>query len=196
MSTRRFNLRPHHLFGFKYPKLLLLLITVFLSYFIFSRYDFSVWFDALGISPYAAIFIAGILFPFGFTAPFSIGLFLTLPTPSLLVASLIAGAGAVLSDLFIFSFIRLSLMDEFEELEHTETFKTLRYLIDTEFSAKMRNYLLYIFAGLVIASPLPDELGVPMVAGLTSLHKGGFILLSFILHSAGIFALLYAHLFF
>lgn len=196
MSMRRLNLKAHHFFGFKYLKLSLLALFVFLAYFIFSWYDPVTPIIERGFSLPLLVFIAGVLFSFGFTAPFAVGLFLTLPITHIITASLIAGVGSLVGDLFIFLFIKMSLMDEFIELEHTTPFRAIRHLIRSKFSAHVRNYFLYIFAGIIIASPLPDEIGVTMLAGLTSLHKVKFALLSFILHSAAIYLLLAASVFF
>lgn len=192
----RFNLKRKHFFGFKYPKLCLLFIFIFVAYFLFSWYDIGAKLTGSGISLYLLLFLAGILFPFGFTAPFAVGIFLTVPIPNIWYASLLGGLGAVISDLLIFYVIRASLMDEFLELEHTHAFKSVKELIDSRFSAHLRNYLLYIFAGILIASPLPDEIAITMLAGLTSLKRTGFAFLGFLLHSLGVFLLLAANTYF
>ena len=92
--------------------------------------------------------------------------------------------------MLIFHFIRFSFMDEFLRLERTKTFKGIAYLFDEVFHKKARMYLLYAFAGIVIASPLPDEMGVMMLAGLTKIKAGKLAIISFILNSLGILILL------
>ena len=58
--------------------------------------------------------------------------------------------------------------------------------IKINFSRRFRIYLLYAFAGLIIASPLPDEVGVMMLSGLTSINTKTMILISFLFNSLGI----------
>ena len=49
---------------------------------------------------------------------------------------------------------------------------------------------MYAFAGILIASPLPDEAGVTMLAGLTKISVKSLALISFILNTLGIIILL------
>jgi hypothetical protein len=104
--------------------------------------------------------------------------------------ALISALGAVLADIIIFKTIRFSFMDEFKRLEKTPAFEFMEKEFHKDFRAHVRNYLLYIFAGLIIASPLPDEVGVIMLAGLTRIRSLLFISLSFILHTIGIAVIL------
>jgi len=46
------------------------------------------------------------------------------------------------------------------------------------------------YLGILIASPLPDEAGVIMLAGLTKIKSNVFAILSFSLNTAGILILL------
>src|SRR3989344_5674815 len=50
----------------------------------------------------------------------------------------------------------------------------------------------YIFGAAVIASLLPDEIGLSFLSDLPDFKLAPFAIISFILHSAGIFVLLYA----
>ena len=179
------------LFKFKYPKLAILLIIILFSYILFSNGIVQESLSNLGDFGYISIFIAGILFAFGFTAPISIGLFITLPFENILVASIIGGIGAMIGDMLIFYTIRISFMKEFESLKNTRIFKSIIIEIEKDINKKIRNYLLYIFMGIVIASPLPDEIGVTMLAGLTKIKQKYLILISFILNTIGIFLIIY-----
>ena len=56
---------------------------------------------------------------------------------------------------------------------------------------KLRHYLAIIFAGLVLASPLPDEIGVPlMVIAYHKLSTKSFAALAFVLHTFTLFIIL------
>ena len=52
---------------------------------------------------------------------------------------------------------------------------------------KFVKYLMLGFAGLIIASPLPDELGITILATSRNISELTFIALSFVLNTLGIF---------
>ncbi len=178
------------LFKFKYLKLALLIIAIISAYIIFTNpnaYDFL---SALGFLSYFGVFIAGILFSFGFTAPYSVGFFLLYETENILLAGIIGGLGAMLADLTIFSIIRFSFMDEFNKLKKTRLIKKLSAITERNYIRQIKIYLAYIFAGIIIASPLPDEIGVTMLSGLTKIKPLTLSIISFILNTIGIIVLL------
>jgi uncharacterized membrane protein YdjX (TVP38/TMEM64 family) len=49
---------------------------------------------------------------------------------------------------------------------------------------------MYAFAGILIASPLPDEAGVIMLAGLTKIKTWALAIISIILNTIGILIML------
>ena len=49
---------------------------------------------------------------------------------------------------------------------------------------------MYAFVGILIASPLPDEIGVIMLAGLTKINFKILAIISFILNTLGILIIL------
>jgi len=140
---------------------------------------------------YVGMGIAGILFSLGFSAPFSVGFFIVSQPSSLLLATIIAGIGSVIGDMIIFKTIKFSFMEEFNELGNEKIVKTIGNAIKNNKSLLIRHYFLYIFAGILIATPLPDEIGVSMLAGLTTIKPLKLALISFILHCIGIFLILY-----
>ena len=178
------------LFRFRYPKLFLLLVFSILSYYIFASPEVKNQISSLGQISYFGIFIAGMFFSFGFSTPFAIGFFLTLMPENIYLASFVGGLGAMLSDLFIFKIIRFSFMDEFKRLRKTKPIVEINRLLSTNLLAKTKTYLLFIFAGIILSSPLPDELGVSMLAGLTKIKSHILGIISFILNSIGIFLIL------
>jgi len=182
--------KMRRLFKFRYPKLTLLVAIVILAYIIFSDERTSLIigsFDELG---YLSSFLFGLLFSFGFTTPFSVGYFITAQTQNVFISAIIGGFGALLADLFIFKLIKISFMDEFRRLEKTQPLKEMIYLADKDLSIRVRHYLLYILAGLIISSPLPDELGITMLAGLSHIKAGKLALISFIFNTLGILLML------
>lgn len=179
----------------QYPKLILLAISIVLSYVLFREHFFSQIAVALNSHGYVAIAFAGFLFSYGFTAPLAVGFFVELaPQVNIFVAAIIAGFSALLSDILIFHFIRTSFQDEFDRLKLTFIFKKLHQLINYHLGEQIKKYLLFTAAGFLIASPLPDELGVSLLSGFTSIDKRAFVTISFFLNTLGIWVILaFAH---
>ncbi len=178
------------LFKFKYPKLTVLIIAIIAAYYIFSSEKNSFFMSSLNSLSYFGYFIAGLFFSFGFTAPFAVGFFVTAQPESIIIASLISGFGALIADLLIFKLIKFSFMDEFNKLEKTKPIKEVVSLINNKVSCKIKVYLLYVLAGIIIASPLPDEIGVTMLAGLTKIKATIFSLISYLMNTTGILIIL------
>jgi|SRR3989344_2719656 len=176
-------------FHFHYRKILLLIILTTFAYIIFRNPEVQIFVSSLGKLEYLGVFIAGILFTFGFTTPFAVGFFIILNPVNPLLVAVIGGAGALLGDIIIFSVIRFTFIDEFERLEKTKVIKTIRKEINLHLSHRARLYFLYTLAGLIIASPLPDEIGVTMLAGLTHIKLRGIAIISFVFNSIGILIL-------
>lgn len=110
----------------KYPKLIFLCFSILLAYFLFQGDFFKDFANKLNGHGYISIFLAGFLFAYGFTAPFSVGFFVSLaPQVNILIAAPLAGFGALLADLFIFRFIRSSFSDEFDKFAEARQTKTL-----------------------------------------------------------------------
>jgi len=177
------------IFGFKYPKLFLLLLMIILSYIIFQN-DKFVSFLSINQVSYPWIFIFGILISFGFTAPLAITYFIFLNPANIFLTAFIASIGSVIADYLIFHAVRISLIDEFEKFEHTKPFKEFHKLFNTHHPTKIKTYIFYVFIGIVIASPIPDEIGITMLAGLSKIKQSILLPLSLLLHFAGIYLIL------
>ncbi|MEX2017125.1 MAG: hypothetical protein WD876_01495 [Candidatus Pacearchaeota archaeon] len=182
--------KAKRLLSFKYPKLMLLVAAIVLAYYVFKLPSVKIFVSGLQVN-YISDFIAGILFSFGFTTPFSIGYFITTTPANILITSLIAGVGSVIGDMIIFRTIKISFMDEFKKLEKKKAIRKIGEIIKNNPHVLIRHYLVYIFAGIILASPLPDELGVSMLAGLTTIKPKIFMALSFILHVIGFYAIMW-----
>ncbi|MBI1935945.1 hypothetical protein HYS31_05880 [Candidatus Woesearchaeota archaeon] len=172
---------------YKYPKFLLLFITFLIAYLLFNgrtNPEFHVFIISLG---FFGTFLAGILFTYGFTAAPATAIFLIIAKEqNILLAGLIGGLGALLGDLFIFNFIRSSFRNEVKKL-HRE--KLVMY-ISHKTPSLIKRYLLPAVAGFIIASPLPDEIGVTMLAASKSISAKVFSVISYVLNTMGIFIVL------
>ena len=171
-----------------YPKFLLLFITFIIAYFIFTGRSYgplNSFILSLGLF---GAFMAGVMFSYGFTAAPSTALFLIIAKEhNLWLAGFIGGIGALLGDLVIFAFIRSSFSDEIERLSKEKIIKKFH----TSMPNRLKKYLLPVFAGFIIASPLPDEIGVTLLAVHRHISVKMFMVLSYLLNTAGIFVILY-----
>ncbi len=164
---------------------------IILSYYLFKTPWVVEFFSKIDSSNYLGVFISGILFSLGFTAPLSVGFFVTLNPENILLAGLIGGLGAMLSNMFIFHFIKFSFEDEILELEDEELSKEVGLIITKTFGTRIKHYLIYAFAGFVIASPLPNEIGDLMMASIKKINSWMLALISFVLSTIGIIVLLW-----
>jgi len=179
------------LFHFKYPKIFLFLLAIVLAYYLFKTPWIIELFSKIDEFNYFGVFIFGVLFSLGFTAPFSVGFFVTLNPENILITGLIGGLGAMISNILIFHFIRFSFKDEIEELENEEISKEVDSIITKTFGTKIKHYLIYAFAGFAIASPLPNEVGDLMMASIKRINALTLAVISFILSTIGIIVLLW-----
>jgi hypothetical protein len=175
---------------FKYIKLTILAISIISAYYLFNQPFFEGLAENLNAQNSLGIFVAGILIAFGFTAPFSIGLFLISNVQNIFLSALIGALGALFADMLIFRIIKYSFTDEFEALRKTAAAKKLKHLERHLINPHIRHYLAYALAGLAIASPLPDEIGVTMLAGLNTINAKVLAIMSFMLHFIGILTLI------
>ena len=179
------------LFSFKYPKFALLIITIVFSYYLFSLAGVREAVSNINQFSYLGHFLAGILFSFGFTTPLSIGFLATSHPANILLATIIAGVGSVIGDLVIFKTIKFSFMNEFKALEKKKIIKKIEHIVENNRHVLIRHYLLYIFAGIILITPLPDEIGISMLAGLTTIKQWKLAIISFILHSIQFYIIIY-----
>lgn len=175
------------IFHFHYPKILALIVLAIIAYFIFKTPNVQIAVESLGQLQYLGVFIAGMFFTFGFTTPFAIGFFVVLNPVNPVLTALVGGMGAVIGDMAIFGFIRFSFTNEFERLKKTSFIRGIKRGMRMYLSHRIRLYILYALAGLIIASPLPDEAGVIMLAGLTNISPRIMGLISFVFNTIGIF---------
>jgi uncharacterized membrane protein YdjX (TVP38/TMEM64 family) len=173
----------------KYPKLLLLAITAFLAVGLFSNGDVQSFFHSLGNLGYLSALFGGMLFAIGFGAPFGVAILATIADDvNILIGAVVGGLGALATDYLLFKFIRTTFNDEIERLRKSEMFGLLHGLLIRRIPPKISFYISMGIAGIVIASPLPDEFGVAMLAGLTTVKEKTFAVICFVLNTLGILA--------
>lgn len=128
-------------------------------------------------------FIAGMFFTSIFTVPIAmVALAEIAKTHEIFFVAILGGVGAVVGDLIIFRFIRDRLSEHLSLiLSHLGVGKRIKAFL----SLKYFRWLTFLVGGLIIASPLPDEVGISLL-GFSKISTWGFILLSFVFNSIGI----------
>ncbi len=126
--------------------------------------------------------VAGLFFVSVFTAaPAVVVLVEIAQSNSVLEVAFFGGIGALLGDLLIFRFIKDSLAQNISYLIK----RTKQERLVKIFQLELFKWLVPFVGALVVASPLPDELGLVMM-GLSKMKTALFIPISFILNSLGI----------
>ncbi len=178
------------IFRIKYPKLVILISTIILAYALFMGRNFEPMHAVFVSAGYLGVFAAGCLYAYGFTAAPAAAILLILAEgKNILFAAFIGGAGALLGDLAIFFLIKQLFSDEIKKL-HRE--KLIRFLEREEklLLGKLHKYFVVSFAGFLIASPLPTEIGVTMLASIKHVSILKFASIAYTLHFLGILVIL------
>lgn len=177
---------------YKYKNFTFLFLSLFFAFYLFRNEAFHSYLLHLGTFGYIGAFIGGILFVSTFTVATATLILLVLAEGlHPIEIGIIAGAGAVIGDLLIFRFIKDSLTREVESLYNSvdSNHNLVKVLHSKYFS-----WTLPVIGALLIASPLPDEIGISLM-GIAKMKMGKFLLLSFILNSIGIFLVITASTF-
>lgn len=173
-----------------YIKLFLLFLTILLAYFIFREKTNLQFHEILLNFGYFGTFLSGFFYAYGFTSAPATAILLSIAKyQNIIIASLIGGLGALISDIIIFMLIKNTFNYEVKALSKTKLVK----FIDNEENLLFGSFKKYIsatFAGFIIASPFPSELGIGLMASLKEISFRKFTIIAYILHSLGIFIIL------
>lgn len=168
---------------YHYKNLTYLAISFIIGIVLIRNELFHNFLITIGDLGYVGAFIGGALFVSTFTI--SIGaIVLALLAKSLhpLEIGVIAGCGAVFSDFVIFHFIRSK--ELISEVKHFFDYfggDKITHLLHSKYFS----WTLPVIGAIIIASPLPDELGVGLM-GISRMKTYQFIIVSFLLNSIGI----------
>lgn len=131
---------------------------------------------------FLAEFIAGAFYASFFTSPISIAMFVILAQKqNPIILALVAGLGSALADLLIVKFFKDEVNKDLEIL--TKSFRF--FLLSKLFKLLKLDFLLPVLGALIVASPLPDELGL-FLLGASKMKDSQIVILSFCLNTAGI----------
>ena len=130
-------------------------------------------------------FIIGMFFTSLFTAAPATAAFGELAhTNSIFLIAIFGGLGAMVGDFILFKFLKKNISDNFIILfSHPKSERLLKIMHLNFF-----HWLLIFVGALVIASPLPDELGLALM-GISELKPRFLLPFSFLMNTIGIFIL-------
>jgi len=175
----------------KYPNLSIFFGILFLTFILVRSGALLEWVSYIGGFGYLGVFLAGILFVSTFTVvPATAALIVFSGQFNIFLVSFIAGFGALIGDYTIFRFVKDGLVGELRSIFHkVGGYNILKghHIVHTKYFG----WLGPVLGAFIIASPLPDELGIGIL-GIYRLGHKKFAALSFVLNTVGIFLLLAA----
>ncbi len=175
---------------YHYKNLTLVGISLIIAIYLLQNDFFRNILLHLGGWGYLGAFLAGMLFVSTFTVSIGTVILFILSNNHLspLEIAIFAGIGSVVSDFIIFQSIRSrDLMDEIRNVFNFLGGARIQHLIKTKYFS----WTLPVIGAIIIATPLPDELGVSLL-GISHMSPSRFLLLSFILNFTGIFLIITA----
>lgn len=167
----------------KYKNTALLILSLIALFFLMDTEIAHSVIKSIGNFGYFGAFVTGIFFVSTFTvAPSSLVLFHLAEEFNPILIALYSGAGAVIGDLIIFSFLKDGVFEELRPFFRSFKGPYLDALARTPYFA----WLVPVVGAIIIASPFPDEVGIALM-GLSKIKTWQFVMLAFILNSTGIF---------
>ncbi|MFA6981736.1 MAG: hypothetical protein WC243_01785 [Patescibacteria group bacterium] len=175
----------------KYPKLTILFVVILLSvWFCCQNNDKPQLREFLTSLGYFGSFLGGFFYAYSFTATLATAVLLALGLEqNIYLSTLTGGLGALISDILLFLFVRFSFSEEIKFLKQEKFFRLVTRK-SRAWLGTLYNYPMFVIAGVLIASPLPTEIGISLFASIKKLSLIKFIVIAFILHSLGIFVVL------
>jgi uncharacterized membrane protein YdjX (TVP38/TMEM64 family) len=169
--------------SWKYKNLTILFTSLIFAFLLTQLEIFHQLLLSLGTWGYVGAFFAGMLFVLSFTAATgAVILFILAEKLTPWEIGLIAGLGAMVGDLTIFRFVKDDLINELEPLYKRFGGNHVNHVLHTRYF----HWTLPLIGALIIASPLPDEIGVSLM-GISKMKTYKFIFVSFLLNAIGIF---------
>lgn len=163
--------------------LAIILLSIFIAVFLVKTHVITNILTSTKELELLGSFIAGMFFTSVFTtAPAIVTLGEIAKVNSVIQTAFFGAMGAVVGDLIIFRFVRDKLSEDLMELiSHNNPGKRIKAILKIKF---FRSFT-FLIGGLIIASPLPDELGIGLL-GFSKMRAWRFIPFSFIFNFIGI----------
>ncbi len=178
-------------FEWKHRNLILLAVSVTLSYFILRSKFATAAISELGTVGYLGSFIGGLFFSYGITAPPAVvALFLLSEKLNPFIVAATGALGALISDYLIFRFVRDRLLNELKTVSEELKLRIPHLQLRVK-KSKIFKWAIPTIAGLIIASPLPDEIAAALFA-VVRYDPKKFATFSYVSNFLGILAIAYA----
>lgn len=180
----------------KYPSrrrknLLFLALSIIAAIFLSQQDFFRNSLLSLGGFGYLGAFLGGLLFSSSFTIFFSLAVLTAISQElSPVIVSLVAGFGAVLGDIIFLRFFKDEIVKDLEPIYEQLGGNHLHKILHTKYFS----WTLPVLGAAIIASPLPDEIGVSLL-GLGKLSSRKFLVVSYLLNTLGILVIVTAEKF-
>lgn len=181
-------------FHLKHQNTVLLLISFVFTYYLVKTGLVESAVEFLGSFGYVSAFVLGFLFSFGFTTtPASAALFFLAKHLNPFGMALVAAAGAAISNLTIYFFVKHQLLEEIrfilsEELK-IEFSKFEINLTQSLMRKRWMRILVPALAGILTAMPVPTELVAAVLWNIVRYKPQMVLIYSFIFSFIGILAL-------
>ncbi|MEK7497759.1 MAG: hypothetical protein AAB656_02485 [Patescibacteria group bacterium] len=174
-------LKRHHI-HWRYKNITFTILGIILVIFLSKNLAFSNMISSIGNLRFLGAIIGGALFVCTFTISFgALILFELAKSVSPLEIGIFAAIGAVFTDFVVFKFVKNNLTDEVKDLYEQVSGHHIRKMIHSGFFS----WALPVLGAVIMASPLPDEIGISLM-GISKMSHIQFILLSFVLNAIGI----------
>lgn len=162
--------------------LALVLFSIYLAVNIASSEDFKNFLTHLNSISLVGSFVAGIFFVSIFSvAPAAVVLAELAQNESVFLIAIFGGLGALVGDWLIFNFVKDRLSSDLGYLMDKTGLGRLRSI----FRLKMFRHVFMFIGALIVASPLPDEVGLAMM-GFSRMDTRSFVPISLSLNIIGI----------
>ena len=166
----------------RYKLLSIFLASVLVAIYLGENDWFQNFLLNLGEWKYLGAFLAGVLFVSTFTVSTAVILIALLAQEmNLLTIAFIGGVGAMIGDLIVFRFLKNNVDEELMLILGTLG----EHYVKAVLRSKYISWTLPIFGVLIIASPLPDEIGIGLL-GMANISETKLMAITFISNTFGI----------
>jgi len=157
---------------------ILIILSIVLAFYLYFSGLLQGFINSLQQFQIIGVLIAGTLFGYAFTAaPATASLISFTNTINPLIVAFIGATGTMIGDVVIFHFFKKGLPREVKTIIKKSKLEKIK-------RGKWK-WIIPGIAGIIIASPLPDEVGIALL-GVTHFENNAFMLLAFTLNFIGL----------
>jgi len=166
-------------YEWKHYNTILIILVILLTLETFLNGSLEIFLRSLSTYGYLGGFISGFLFTYGITTPFAIAtLFILAENLNIWILTLIGTLGGLIGEYFIYESVKK------EAGKSIKIYKNKKIKLP-EIKSKFLKKISPLIAGLIIATPIPDEF-IAVLFGIEKYKLKEFLLLTFIFKFIGI----------